>query len=380
MDIQEFVARVRDACNEFLAPPPSMTPVTVNGDVVISVPGTYTNQIFNGSVTVTAPDVTLDACTINGTYPDACLLTAGHRTKVNNCTLIGSPSGQHRGIRTDATGIRITNTTVRNIWWDIDTQAVGGWDGTHDLIVDNCDLEASGEVVMWGGSTLSAQENVCSDILINNCRITKNPAWRSKPGGVTCKNLFELKCARRVTIQNCLLKGSWPDGQDGYAILLTLRQDPYPWGVLEDIKILNNRIEDVSSCFDILGHDDYNAKPDAPVMTNVLIQGNEFTNVNADGQGGRCFVMLHGSKNFHVIENKITPAGYINTAFAFGPPGLLHEGLVVRGNTLPEGAYGIHGEGAPSLGKAVLDMYAPGYVWENNTITGLDPQHYVIWP
>lgn len=384
MTIEEFVAAIRAACDEFLAPPPVVTPEPVYGDILIESPRTFTNQIFNGTVTVAAPDVTFANCKFVGTNPNQTILTAYHRTKVHNCDIIGSPYGQHRGVRTDADGIVITDSRIVNIWHSIDTQAIGAWDGCKNLLVDNCDLEASGENICFGGSTMSSPDSVPQDILINNCRLTKNRLWQAKPGGVTCKNLFEIKVGQRIALTNCFLQNSWVDGQDGYAILLTIRQDPRPWGRLSDVRIENNRIDMVASAVNLLGVDDMDIQPGDPMMENILFKGNVFTNVNHPdmGGGGRCFIAINGSQNLQIIDNKISGPSWFNTAFAFGgnQPPILHKGLVIKGNVLPEGNYGIHAEGAPALGKAGLDMYAPGYVWEDNTITGYDPEHYVEWP
>lgn len=387
--IDQFITSVRDACEVYLKPD-TPTPDPINEDVVIASPQTIINQIFNGSVVVTAPDVSFENCTINGQNPDSAALTAYHRTKFNNGRIFGSPNGQHRGVRSDANGIRITNSIIKNIWADIDAQAVGGWDGTKDLIVDNCELEASGEVVMWGGSTLSSQDNICEDITVSNCRLTKNLEWIKKLRLEKCKNAFEVKCGRRITIKNCFIQYSWPDGgQEGYAFVITVRQDPSPWGVIEDVSILDNEVSDTAACVNILGMDDNSHNPLDPMLKNLLIRGNRFRNINSPevskDSTSRPFVILSGSLDTQILDNIVE--GYrIGATLAFGNAKaegvaeFLHQRMMFKGNTIPEGKYGIHGDWAPALGKAVLDMYAPGFGWDGNTVTGHNPESGIVWP
>ncbi|HKG22692.1 MAG TPA: hypothetical protein VKC34_12405, partial [Blastocatellia bacterium] len=56
------------------------------------------------------------------------------------------------------------------------------------------------------------------------------------------KNIFELKNARRVLVDGNLFENNWVDGQNGTAILFTVRnqEGTAPWSVVEDVTFTNN--------------------------------------------------------------------------------------------------------------------------------------------
>lgn len=350
-------------------------------ETIISVPGTYSGVTYTGYVTVTAADVTLDGCTINGDNPANTLLTGFTRTKVLNCDLNGSSGGQHRGIRTDAAGIVVFNSRIKNIWASDDAQAIAAWDGCLDLQVQSCELEASGEVVLFGGATMTVPENQPRNILIDGCFLTRKIEWRGDPL-ITNKNIFELKNCKDLIMSNSTLQYSWEDGQQGQAIVLNVRQDPFPYSSIENITIFNNQIRNVGSGINILGHDDSTDLP-CGSLRNVRFEGNTFTDINPAtwGGNGRQIEINRGSDNLTFLANRFQgPNANLNSFMSFSGPTYLNNGLIVERNEAESGLYGIVGDGAPSLGIATLQMYAPGYVWKCNTIHGRDINTYVVWP
>ena len=379
-DSPELVQLVKDfnqACSKYL-----QGSNVVNGDVVIASPQTIIDTIFNGTVTCTAPDVSFENCQINGVGDSETLLTAYHRTKLNNCRLYGSDAGQHRGIRTDAVGIRLFNTKILNIAKDIDTQAFGGWDGCDDLIAENVECEASGEVVMFGGSTMSHPANIPENIKILNCNLTRNLRWRSKPNGITCKNLFELKNARNVLVKDTKMKYSWYDGQQAWGLVLTLRQDPFPQSVLENIRIEDCDIESIGQGLDFLGRDDpYTNNPENPVATNITLKNIRFTDVDnkkwGNGELGWQLLLLHGSKNL-TLDGLSFRGENFNSFLTFGgPANLKNDGLVIKNCDFDEGMYGMIADNmAPGI--KCIELYAPDYVWENNTVR--NQTHGYVYP
>lgn len=376
-EMYEFVSSLRAAADKYLK-----QGSVVNGDVVIDKPQTIIDTIFNGTVTCIVPDVSFENCQLNGVGNSETLLTCWHRTKVNNCRLFGSEYQQHRGIRADAIGIRITNGSVLNIAKDIDTQAIAAWDGCEDLIVENMDLEASGEVVIFGGSPMSHHTNVPENIKLYDVRMTKNLKWREKPGNVTCKNLFEIKNARNVHMKNFKAKYSWYDGQQAWGLVLTLRQEPYPYGVMENIIIEDGDIISIGQGLDWLGRDDiFFHEPDNPVATNVTLKNLRFKDVDnvkwGNGEAGWQLLLLGGSKNLTLDGLSFEGKNFLSAITFGGPYELKHEGLVIKNCDLDEGYYGIVGDGiAPGI--EALEVYAPGYTWENMTIR--NQTHGYVYP
>ena len=116
---------------------------------------------------------------------------------------------------------------------------------------------------MFGGADPSIPALVPADIEISGNHLAKPLRWR--PGlpefeGArwSVKNLLELKNARRVIIDGNLFEHNWPDSQNGFAILFTVRNQDggAPWSVVEDVVFANNVVRRVGSGINILGHDD----------------------------------------------------------------------------------------------------------------------------
>ena len=63
------------------------------------------------------------------------------------------------------------------------------------------------------------------------------------------KNLLELKNARRVLIQGNRFERNWADGQQGFAIVLTPRNQDgtAPWSVVEDVSFVDNELRDIGA-------------------------------------------------------------------------------------------------------------------------------------
>jgi hypothetical protein len=79
-----------------------------------------------------------------------------------------------------------------------DSQAIAGWTGPGPFLIENNYLEGAGENVMFGGADPRIQGLVPSDITIRRNHFYKPTSWK---GVWTVKNLFELKCARRLLIE-----------------------------------------------------------------------------------------------------------------------------------------------------------------------------------
>jgi hypothetical protein len=135
-----------------------------------------------------------------------------------------------------------------------DTQAIAGWNGEGSFGIADCYLEAAGETVMFGGADPTIPGLIPSDINIIGCTLSKDLGWRGT--NVTVKNLFELKAARRVTLQNCELSNCWHAGQGGYAFMFTVQtQDGrYPNVIVEDVTVEDCTVRNVGAGINILGY------------------------------------------------------------------------------------------------------------------------------
>src|SRR6185369_1567191 len=135
-------------------------------------------------------------------------------------------------------------------------QAIAGWNGPGPFTITNNYLEGSSENVLFGGADPSIPNLVPSDIVLRGNLIAKPQAWRTERWQV--KNLFELKNARRVTIDGNVFEYNWEAAQAGPAILFTVRNQDgrCPWCQIEDVTFVNNILRHVAAGFSILGFDD----------------------------------------------------------------------------------------------------------------------------
>src|SRR5215467_7301066 len=170
---------------------------------------------INGSITNSAPNISLTSLAVNGLVESAFLLTAADGTTMAQCILMGSHLGQHRATWLDAKNINILDSYIYNIFDSIDCQAIFAYNGCNGLNVDNCYLEAAGENILFGGADASDAAHIPTNITINNCDITKQMTWQGA-AGITVKNLLELKCVIGFKMTNCRLSNCWTSGQTGF--------------------------------------------------------------------------------------------------------------------------------------------------------------------
>ena len=215
-----------------------------------------------------------------------------------------------------------------------------------------------------------------SDIEIRRNHIAKPLTWKAGEPGYegkawAVKNLLELKNARRVVIEGNLLEGNWPQAQNGFAVLFTVRNQDgaAPWSTVEDVTFANNIVRRTASGINILGRDD--VRP-SQVARRITIRNNVFEDVGGQrwGGGGTLFQILNGPSQVVIENNTALQTGSI--ILAEGPP---QDGFVFRRNIVPHNAYGIIGTGT-SPGTGTVEKYFPGAVIEGNVIAGGESSRY----
>ena len=176
------------------------------------------------------------------------------RIIIERCYIHGSPTQKvRRGILANARDMRISDSWIDEIHDSgFDSQAILGYDGTGPLLIENNELQASSENIMFGGSDSSRPDLVPADIVIRRNHIMKPFRWfPSHPtydgSHWVIKPLIELKSAQRVLIEGNTLENSWSwpafvadaFNQDGTA----------PWSVVEDVMIRYNVVKEVTGVF-----------------------------------------------------------------------------------------------------------------------------------
>ena len=194
----------------------------------------------------------------------------------------------------------------------------------------------------------------------------------------TVKNLFELKNARNVTFEGNVLERNWLAAQSGYAILLQpANQDGRaPWTTVENVRIVNNVIRDVSSAVHILGVDQ---RRDSGRLRGITITNNLFANLDKRAWGGAGDFLLigGGAADVTVEHNTILNSGRVIAAFGSAKEPKQMERFVYRYNVARHNDYGVKGDGVNS-GQPTLTQYFPGIVFEGNVLAGGNRSQYPL--
>ncbi len=299
-----------------------------------------------------------------------------HHIVFERSYLHGDPvQGTRRGIVMNGAHMALIDSHLSDFKSTEDSQAVAGWEGTGPFLIRNNYLEAAGENVMFGGADPRVKGRIPSDIDILGNHFSKPLAWRQghathDGSDWTIKNLLELKNARRVRIDGNLLEHNWPQAQNGFAILFTVRNQEggSPWSLVEDVQFSNNIVRRVGSAINILGRDDN--YPSGRTQ-NVLILNNLFYEIGAPWGQGHLLQLLDSPARITLTHNTALQSAAI--LMMDGPP---TEGVQIRGNVFMENAAGFSGTDA-APGQQSVDAYlaAPLQI-EGNVLIGTGDARY----
>jgi len=271
-------------------------------------------------------------------------------------------AGGHRGLMLDGRNMKLTNSIVSG-FWEVgrDSQAVLLVQAQGPVLIENNYLEASGENFLSGGADPKIIGAIPSDITFRGNWVFKPLAWKARPG--TVKNLFELKNARRVLVENNVFENNWADSQSGNAILFSARNQDgtCTWCVLQDVVFQNNVLKNGGTfALNVAGTD--NNYPSG-VMSNVKILNNLF----AASRGAQVLTPMTG---FEIGHNTFVGVLYsFMTVAAAKLPLVKATGVNIHDNVSAGGEYGIAGD-AVGLGTPALDSVFTAYAFKNNIIEG----------
>jgi hypothetical protein len=331
----------------------TFNPVTLMGGQDVTT--IHTKPATNGP--------TLIGLTIKSTNPDNSLVTDEAKgTRIDRCAVLGDPvKGMHRGIIPHGQGTVIVQSLVDDCFAVArDTQAIGGWDGTDGLLVQDCYLSAGAETVMFGGATSAAPERNPKNIAIQRCTLTKNPAWLTMDG-VSIKNALELKNCHDVVVQDCIMEyAGISGGQGGYVVVITVRNQDgdTPFAQVANVTIDRCIGRHALGAFNIMGDD--NIHPS--LRTNgVYITRNLFYDLKT----GRTNLITRGPVKVEYHHNTFV-GDQMNTFLALDDQPKT-DGLVMLDNVFPEGEYGMHGSDT-GLGVPAWTTFTQNSRFESNII------------
>lgn len=307
-----------------------------------------------------------------------------HHIIFDRCFIHGDPNlGGKRGVSFQGRHLAIIDSVLSD-WKRLgqDTQAICGWNGAGPFKIVNNLIEGAGENVMFGGADAAVLNLVPSDIEIRGNHFFKplswkigHPSYAGTPWLV--KNLFELKNARRVLVENNLFENNWAHGQPGFAIVFTPRNSSgtNPWTTLEDVIFQKNELRNSANGFNIMGQDFESGVP-SQISKRLKIAQNIGQDIgHTPYVDGILFQILSGYEDVNINHNTFLHSG--TTIVADGAPS---PRLRFTNNIAQHNAYGIFGSGA-GVGNSAIAAFFPNSVFAKNVLaTPVEPVSTSSYP
>ena len=194
----------------------------------------------------------------------------------------------------------------------------------------------------------------------------------TSPTKWTVKNVFELKNARDVVIEQNVFENNWEAGQSGYAIVLTVRNSDgaCSWCTIQNLEFRYNIVRHTGGGINILGYDNGHASNQA---FNLRIHDNLFYDINDDKWGGSgAFLLIGGGpRDVTVDHNTIDHTGSAVISIYGGTTTDPTEiyGFRYTNNLSRHGNYGIFASGF-TWGLPSIQAYFPDGVITRNVLSG----------
>lgn len=347
---------------------------------------------FNAGLIVSGNDVTLIGLQVKHTDPLTDITRiSGARVTFDRLRILGDTvKGAKRGIAANGNGdVKILRSYVEDCFQASpgnDSQALIAWDMAPGLLIENNYLSGGSETLMFGGADSSSDERTPADIVVRHNTITKRVEWFGKPIGV--KNLVEFKNAKRVLFEDNDCIYSWAQGQTGYLLVLTVRNQDgrAPWSTIQDVTFKGNRWSRGASAITILGRDDIKetgAGKDVPVgtvrrsmpMARVSIIGDTFTELDpakwAAGITNKAVQIGNGPLSLTIDSVTFASVSSYSSAVYFTALPQA-EAMVFTNNTMPPSAYGMFGANS-TVAKTNWTSTSPTWVRyvSNGAISGI---------
>jgi hypothetical protein len=273
-----------------------------------------------------------------------------HHIIIDRCWILGNPRNVtriQRGVMFNGNHLGIIDSVIEQIIHSgADAQAI--WTSYGNVqTVQNSLLEASGENWMGGGANVGTTRigYIPSDLTFRRVFFVKRNDWNTKdpssPGfgiGHVVKNLFEIKSAQRVLVEDSILEGSWTDAQIGYVFNLKIsdQSGANPWASCHDVTIRRSKLRRANvmltyhNAGNRRGHfahivaDDYGT-----VVNGVEIFGGK-------GESMR----FQASPHLRLENLTLVPPGTPSRIAYTGTAATNNAGLVVKDSIIRYGAYG----------------------------------------
>lgn len=259
----------------------------------------------------------------------------------------------------------------------LDSQAIAVLNTCGPVSVVRGEYVGASENILVGGDTLKitdCPEGVVADLMFDGLTISKPESWRTDGVRRSNKNLFELKAGKRVTLKDSTLSGSWKDGQDGWAILITPRNGAY----IEQVLIEGITVERVGGGVQFLGMNSGTGTPKA--TSGVVIRNSKFTISKAENGGRGVLALYIGGMQDSTWDN--VTATFDGTAIVQADSKVPQGPFVMRNSRMNTGKLAVQAPGA-NFGSRAVDKYADRTlttVFEGNTFRGAPRMFRTLYP
>ncbi|HET7217096.1 MAG TPA: PKD domain-containing protein [Vicinamibacterales bacterium] len=194
----------------------------------------------------------------------------------------------------------------------------------------------------------------------------------------TVKNLFELKNARNVLVEENIFENHWKEAQPGYAIVFTPRNSngACTWCVVEHVRFEWNVVRNVAAGINLLGYD--SATRPTRQTNDIAFRQNVFTDVSTSLGGNAWFMQIGDEPRDLFVEHNTIDANGGSLIYVYGgtstDPREVY-GFQMIANAARHGSYGMNGAYF-SYGNAILTNYYPDNVFLANYLAGASLSRY----
>jgi hypothetical protein len=311
---------------------------------------------------------------------------------LDRCYVHGNATGNiRRGLAANGTYIAAINSYFENFHdTGADTQAIWASNSPGPIKIANNFLEAAGEVVLFGGADPSIPNLVNSDIEIRQNHFFRPLTWYSGSpsyAGIlwSVKNILEFKNVQRVLVEGNVLENNWRQGQNGFGVLFTPRNQSgtCTWCIVQNITFRYNLYQHSGCGFNIAGSD-YDYPGTTFPANNLSIHDNLILDINGANLGGAQGIMYElntgttspattSPYNISIIHNTGFQAGEM--VYSGDVSAVPIAGLVFENNIHPDGDYGFFGGGVGE-GNSALAAYFTSPVFTANVIEAGPSSNY----
>jgi hypothetical protein len=279
----------------------------------------------------------------------------------DRCYIHGDATvGSRRGINLDGTSVAVIDSYLSDFKEDgADTQAIWINNTNGPIKVVNNYIEAAGECMMFGGSSIPIANAVPSDVEIRKNTFSKNTDWIGSAWDV--KNLLESKNSRRVLVEGNIFQNTWAAMQEGYSILIkpVNQENNTAWVRAEDWTIRYNEFKtNVGAGISLVGVSD---QPGDNVGQRFLIQDNIIAVASVNGSVGYAIQLLDQRDDVTIKHNTIIPVWGIQVGGTVGGE------IDFIDNMISSGTYGLKGDGT-ATGTATLTHFFTAYSFTSNAV------------